>query len=357
VQTVHLSGAQGELPKMPPLNAEFTVVELRNEAGRVVSLDYGVGSGENPRVYSGIGVQLSALQMQGLREESSKEDKTAAQFSCPNCGAPITLKLENSKAITCGSCNAVIDTSKGTAAALVSALQDEPIKPSIPLGSTGNLQGFAWQVVGFQHRLGSEPDDDESFGWEEYLLYNRIEGFCFLVDASDGWSLVRPTTGAPKYKPGASQASYLGRDYTLKYSYKAETTYVAGEFYWQVNRGAVTQNTDFEAGTQKLAREQSGDEVTWSRGEAIAAAKVAQAFKLELPPDASPLGGSGLSIKTIVILIIVALIVLALFSRCSTSCDPQRENCSNNSTYRSGTSGGSYGGGLGGGGTGGGGHK
>ena len=352
VQKVHLSGAQGELPKMPALNAEFTVVELRNEAGRVVSLDYGADV-NGPRVYSGVGVSLSALHMQGLREDSTQEDKTAAQFSCPNCGAPLALKLEASKVIACGSCNAVIDTSKGVAQAVVSALQTEPVKPGIPLGSTGTLQGVAWQVVGFQHRLGSEPDDDEHFGWEEYLLYNRVEGFCFLVDASEGWSLVRPTTGAPKHKPGAAQASYLGRDYALKYTYKAETTYVAGEFYWQVNRGAITQNADFEAGNQKLSREQSGSEVTWSRGEAIAASKVAQAFKLELPLDTSPVGGSGLSVKTIIILIVVALIVMVLISRCSSSCDPKTQNCSSNTTYRSGTSGGAYGGGGGGGG----GHK
>jgi hypothetical protein len=31
----------------------------------------------------------------------------------------------------------------------------------------------------------------------EYLLYNKIEGFAFLVDTEEGWSLVRPLTGAP----------------------------------------------------------------------------------------------------------------------------------------------------------------
>ena len=57
-------------------------------------------------------------------------------------------------------------------------------------------------MVGFQHRMVSVPDDpDEHFGWSEYLLYNRKRGF-FLVDAKDGWSLVKPVTGAPTLQPG-----------------------------------------------------------------------------------------------------------------------------------------------------------
>src|SRR5256884_6895289 len=53
------------------------------------------------------------------------------------------------------------------------------------LGSKGALEGLQWQVVGFQHRMGEEAGDDESFGWEEYLLFSQKAGFAFLVDSSD----------------------------------------------------------------------------------------------------------------------------------------------------------------------------
>ena len=115
-------------------------------------------------------------------------------------------------------------------------MQDEPVQPLIPLAAKASCR-VHWQVVGFQHRMGVEPGDDEHFGWSEYLLYNQKRGFAFLVDSEEGWSMVRPTTGAPQLSSNGRTATYMGTKYELKYSYEAETTYVLGEFYWQVSRG------------------------------------------------------------------------------------------------------------------------
>ena len=103
------------------------------------------------------------------------------------------------------------------------------------------------------------------------------------MDASDGWSLVRPTTGAPDYTPGASTARYLGQTYRRTDAYAARTDDVEGEFYWPVQVGDRTDNTDFTGanGNGVLSREQSGNEVTWSHGEKLPAAQVKQAFGLD----------------------------------------------------------------------------
>ena len=55
-----------------------------------------------------------------------------------------------------------------------------------------------------------------------------------------------------------------------------------GEFYWPVQVGDRTDNTDFTGanGNGVLSREQSGNEVTWSHGEKLSAAQVKQAFGL-----------------------------------------------------------------------------
>jgi hypothetical protein len=362
---VHLSSAQGELPKLPPLDRQFTVAELRSDDGTVLSLDYGQDAGGNvaAKAFLGNGVQLKGLQLQGLRDDIGKSEKGARQFSCPHCGAPIQLKLESSKSITCTSCASVIDTSAGPGQEVVAALQTEPVRPTIALGTVGNLFSVKWQVLGFQHRIGKEPGDDESFGWDEYLLYEPKEGFAFVIDANDGWSFVRPLSGAPNYRVGDSTAKYLGKSYTLKYQYGAETTYVAGEFYWRASRGAKTFNSDFANGEILLSREQSKDEgseeITWSRGSALDADEVAQAFGLKgqesdlIRSDVSPIGDHGITLKTLIIVFIIFILIAVLLSMCSSKrdCDPQRENCANNNSssgYRSGTSGGSYGGWSGG---------
>ncbi len=347
--TVSLLAAQGELPKLPALGTPFEVVELRGDQGDVISIDY---STNPPALANGRAVLLEDLQLKGLKEEQTKSE-SGQQFACPNCAAALQLTLASTKSLTCRSCHSLIDVSQGVAGQLKHALQTDPVAPLIALGSTGQLQGVTWQVVGFQHRMGYEAEDpDEHFGWTEYLLYNQQRGFTFLVDSTEGWSLATPTTGAPTLSPNGATATYLGSRYTRKYSYKAETNYVEGEFYWRVERGQRSNNTDFGKGAVLLSREETPTEVTWSMGSKLSSAAVAKSFGLKddalgagsikdalKSTDAKPTSSiAGIGCGTIVILIVILLIFLLLISRCS-RCDPHVENCASTRS-----SGGSYGG-------------
>lgn len=340
---VALVSAQGELPRLPPLHQTFAMVELRSADGEVLSLDYGA---QPPAATRGRAVRLDELQLSGLREDSAREG-TGRHFACPHCGAQVELRFDASKSVTCRACNSLIDLASGLGGELRHAVQDEPVQPLIPLGSTGQLQGAHWQVVGYQHRLGQEPDDeDEHFGWDEYLLYNRKRGFIFLVDTSEGWSVVKPTTGAPSYTAGAQSASYLGTTYQLLYSYHAETTYVAGEFYWPVERGHKTFNRDFAKGGSLLSLEETPRERSWSSGSRIPSDAVAKAFGLEHKKellkrsDAGPTtstSGGGIGCATLIVLFILVVLLVGLLRACDD------EVGGSGSGYRR-SSGGSYGG-------------
>lgn len=329
-----LIAAEGELPRLPPLGQPFALVELRSGDGQVLSIDYG---SHPPQAERGRAVQLTDLQLQGLKDESV-QDATGRQLACPHCGAPVQVKLDATKAVTCDNCHSIIRLEGSDGAALQSALQDQPVQPLIPLGSRGTLQGTAWQVVGFQQRSGQEPGDDESFRWQEYLLYNREAGFVFLVDSEDGWSLVRPTTGAPQLEAGGQAARYLGTRYFLQSRYRATTTYVLGEFYWPVVRGEQTENRDFSSGRGLLSMERGESEITWSAGDRIASRDVAEAFGATGLPqllsrrDASPVSSSRGAL-TIILMVVAVMIVLSLL-----------DNCSGSSGGYSRSSGGSFGG-------------
>ena len=374
-QQVMLLSAQGELPHLPELGQPFAMVELRSQGAagsgtnasgsvigskllgggtehsdanageRVLSIDY---STQPPTVALGQPVRLEDLQLTGLKGESAKDEK-ARQFNCPNCGAAVAVQLDTSQSVTCGSCNSLIDVSGGIGGELKHAIQDEPVRPLIALGRTGELQGTAWQVVGFQHRMGVDPSDpDEHFGWEEYLLYNQKRGFIFLVDSTEGWSVVKPCTGAPVMAANGQSATYLGTRYTLKESYQAQTSYALGEFYWRVSRGQTTSNRDFASGANLLSLEQSPHEVTWSVGSKIESDKVAKAFKLEDKKELlkrSDVGATSanaaMSVRTLIIIFLLLLLLSLIISRCS-ACDPAKENCSQ--SYGSRSSGGSFGG-------------
>ena len=344
---VFVLSAQGELPHLPALGAPFAMVELRSAQGGVLSVDYGPAlSGQPPALSLGHAVLLDGLSLSGLRGESVKAE-TGQSFNCPSCGAALTVQLARSKSLVCSSCHSVIDLSHGVGAALTHAAQHAPVAPLIGLGSLGQLQGASWQVVGFQHRMGHAPGDDEAFGWEEYLLYHRTRGFVFLVDSTEGWSLLKPATGAPQVSLGG-RADYLGKSYSLKERYQSQVEYVAGEFYWQVQRGATTYHREFAGGKNLLSEETTKDEVTWSVGEKLEASVVAKAFKMDAQggafkrADAGPFSATpSISVSTLAVIAAVLFLVLpSLFSSCS-QCDPKVENCSASSSR---TSGGSWGG-------------
>ena len=351
-QQVALISAQGELPHLPELGSSFAFVELRSQsadaraAAEVLSIDYGRSP---PEVSKGQAVLLEDLKLSGLRDASGKEEE-GRSFNCPNCGASLSALLATTQSMTCSACHSIIDLSQGVAGELKHAVQDEPVQPLIALGSSGTLQGVEWQVVGYQHRMGHDPaDPDEHFGWDEYLLFNSKRGFTFLVDSTEGWSVVKPATGAPVVGSNGQSATYLGTRYQLKESYQAETNYVLGEFYWQVSRGQRTSNRDYANGKSLLSMEQSAQELTWSVGGQIGSDAVAQAFKLQdkkellQRADVKPFVASGgFWMRPDFWVFVVIVLVMLSVTTCSSNCDPAVQDCNNYASSR--TSGGSFGG-------------
>ena len=374
-----LRAAEGELPRPPKAGR---VVELRNAQGEVGSLEYRDGA---PPVWSvGRGVALADLALQGLRTtaegESIAEGKFAGRsIACPSCGAPLVPKLTQTKSMACAQCLAVVDLPAGDAQALGFTPQSPGLQPLIPLGRTGTLvpngqKPEAWTVVGYQERcdIPEDGDDEQSF-WREYLLYNRLSGFAFLVDTREGWSLVRTLTGAPAAARGG--VSWQGRNYAQRWVYGAKTTHVLGEFYWPVRLDDRAQVTDFITpdGQYLLSREQQGPEVTWSGGRPVPADVVQKAFGLSAPAaqftrDASAFTSGGAHLlRNIVIALVLIVLLFALLRACSSDdCQGYKDSFGENSNeYRQcrassrgsgvylGNSGGSYGGYS----SGGGGHK
>ncbi len=372
VQHTTLIAAQGEFVKPPNTGTTFLEAELRSADGKLLTLSYDT---DPPTIYLGKAVDLESLQLTGLKDQNTAKI-TGRHFNCPNCASPVSVQLETSKAITCPACNSIIDLSQGLGGQLRHAIQHEPIRPQIALGTVGTLEGKSWQVVGYQHRVGTalaQNENEESFGWEEYLLYNAKAGFQFLCDTTEGWNLVRPATGAPSTKNG-KDVSYLGASYQLQETYTAQTDYVAGEFYWPVKRGYKTFNQDYASGPMLLNREQAGQEITWSIGSRMGHQTVMQAFGIKdeqavlFKRDASPNDFPISSIIKWLIIGLLALFFILLISRCtsarnchaqfnpnsSLSAQQQFDQCNRSrSTGGGGSSGGSYGGYS----SGGGGHK
>lgn len=366
-----LHAAEGELPQAPKLGEAVYVAELRSAQDTVGSLEYVEGQADGqPRWSVGRAVELGSLQLTGLREEAAASWQ-GKSLQCPSCGAAVQPTLSQSLSMTCGQCQAVIELG-GTGKALRHHEQSIGTEPPIPLGRTGRFaidkggERLPWQVVGFLERctLG----DEEQYFWREYLLFNRQQGFAFLVDSDEGWSLVRVLTGAPELQ-GAS-VLWQGQPFHLKESYSAATTHVLGEFYWKVRRDERGEVSDYTRGEQVLSRERSGQEVSWSLGRKMDASEVIAGFGLDpaqsrrVQKDVQ-LTGAGDTMKGVVVFGIVALLLVLLVKACSDEpCDSTRQrfgaqslehqqclaNQRSGGYYRGGSGGNWSGGGFGGGG-------
>ncbi len=397
VTVAKLIAAQGELPHAPNLTRAFVVADLRNSADEVATLDY--SDAARPSWSVGRGVELDALSLTGLAQASEKSVQSRS-LECPSCGTALTVQLATTKSIVCHQCHAVVDISGGIGADLQHYAQVNGQEPQIPLGSSGTLsfggQPRSWQVVGYVERCevadsgaDSHSDDDEDDGdgdgeqtfWREYLLYQRTQGFAFLVDAEDGWSWAVPITGVPE-RAGRTDESvkYRGATYRKLYDYTGKVTYVLGEFYWRLEREQLTYNTDYRGtgafASRHLNRERTGvgdaQEIVWSAGQSIGSDAVVRAFKLApdqaqaLRRDAAPTSSNAASLLAKLFFWgFVAVIVLMLF-RCDSSADDcaavrssygeasnEYRSCLANQRSSSRTSGGSFGGFS----SGGGGHK
>ena len=344
VVSARLIAAEGELPRAPQLEGEFTVVDLRNAQGEVATLD----ASDRARLGWSVGrsVTLAELRMTGIKEGQSEKTLSGRAFECPNCGAALEVRLSSTKSLSCHQCQSVVDVSQGLGGDLAHYQQNNAgvggQEPQLPLGRTGRLAlggaPLPWQVVGYQERcdIPTDPEEDTSF-WREYLLYHRTAGFAFLVDSNDGWSWVRPITGAPSV--GGKRADWQGVAYEKKYDYAAKVTWVQGEFYWPVRRDERAMVTDYvgrgTASSKRMSREQTPAEVTWSAGETLDAAVVADAFAIAagdrsaLARDvtASSLGrGSGSAIPKGLIIFAVIVVLMILLSKCSRNdCDEVRQ--------------------------------
>jgi len=328
VVRARLIAAQGELPAPPRLEGEFTVIDLRNSAGEVATLDD--IDPQRPGWSVGRSVLLAELALQGLKD-SSEKTLGSRGVECPNCGTALEVKLATTQSLVCTNCAAVVDISQGVGADLAHYQQNnaghDGAEPQIPLGRTGPLALggplLPWQAVGYLERcdIPAPGDDEETSYWREYLLYNATAGFVFLVDTEDGWSWVRPITGAPAVR--GETARWDGVDYRQRWSYAAKVTWVQGEFYWRVQRDERAQVTDYEgagsAAAKRLSREQTPGEVTWSAGETLPAAVVAAAFALAGPAlrrDVTPTAFKATGVPRALIIFLVVMFAVIVLSQC-----------------------------------------
>jgi hypothetical protein len=281
----HYRAVEGELPFEYWDASDAVFVDLRAPDGRFSTLDY---SDDEPALYDGEVVGWDNLHLWGLGDEAEAPRVAGGTgLNCPSCGSAIALRdPDNTVNVVCDACGAVVDAKSPAARVLQEYAAKVKVKPLIAMGAEGSLHGHPWQVIGFQQRTIRVEGKD--YAWREYLLRNPQQGYRYLTEYDGHWSDVAPLRGVPKVTPGSTggTAEYQGQSFRHFQTAVAQTSFVLGEFPWQVRVGDKVEAADYVAPPRMLSLEKTDDEETWSAGEHVAPEKVWDAFKLPGKPPA-----------------------------------------------------------------------
>jgi hypothetical protein len=211
------------------------------------------------------------------------EPVKAKAIFCPNCGATVQLRgFAHTLNATCTRCLSVLDPNTPSVTLLQKVQMQMRIEPKIPMGNRGTFEEVEFEAIGFQQR--SIDVDGITYSWEEYLLFHPYKGFRYLSEYNGHWNFIKPKNCVPAIDPVGRSATIEGTKYKHFQNASARTTYVIGEFPWQVRFGDVATVDDYTAPPYMLSAERTSDEVTWSVGEYIEGKDVFKAFKLDTPP-------------------------------------------------------------------------
>ncbi|HEU4453919.1 MAG TPA: DUF4178 domain-containing protein [Longimicrobium sp.] len=280
VTRARYAGTEGELPFEYWDKETVPFADLKGrEDERFATLDY---SEEPPLVFTGRYVPLEELRLSGLREAEGPEVK-AETFACPNCGGTVELRHRGASVnVVCGYCSSVLDAASPRATVLQTFQSRLKHLPKIPLGARGRLHGAEWDVLGFQVR--SIRDEGVDYAWDEYLLFNPERGYRYLTEYRGHWNDAVVVHGVPTVAKGVHpQAHFRGQSFKHFQTATAETTFVLGEFPWEVRVGDQALAHDYVRPPLMLTLEETGAEKSWTLAEYADPARIQEAFGIPKP--------------------------------------------------------------------------
>jgi hypothetical protein len=222
-----------------------------------------------------------------------REEGRTGAIQCPACGAPITLRAFGAiEQVACSYCGTVCKPEDDGSLDILQRAERQRRPSALPLHQRGVIDGIVWEILGITWR--EVVSDGVRYPWQEFLLFNPYQGYRWLIySMTDGvWSFGGALPGAAEFVPGAPPtARYAGETYKHFTSGTARTTYVEGEFPWQVLAGDAAETNDYICPPKLISIEvqhtEHGADLNFTQMRPITAAEVWAAFQQTGAPPAT----------------------------------------------------------------------
>ncbi|MBK8465735.1 MAG: DUF4178 domain-containing protein [Chloracidobacterium sp.] len=273
--------ADGEIPYKLSPGERFAYADLAGKNNAFATIDYSI---DPPWVFVGTSVTLDEIGLGDAKPVQREARRVSTVgMGCPNCGGPLALIApDKAERVTCPNCNSLLDVNQGNLS-FFKALNPPPNQPdfALAIGSEGTFAGdVKFKVIGAVVR--SVTIEGIQYFWHEYLLYNPMVGFRWLVHSDNHWNFVEsvnPADVAQNNVFGAgSTVDHNGKKYKIFQDARAVVEYVKGEFYWRVEQGESVRAVDYVSAPNMVSMEASTDEMNWSLGTYMTNDEIEKAF-------------------------------------------------------------------------------
>ena len=278
--------ADGEIPYKLEPNERSNYADLSGKENAFGTIDYSLNP---PWAFVGQQVTLEEIGLGHAKPVTREAARVATQgLGCPNCAGPLTLTApDKAERVTCPYCNSLLDVNQGKLSWL-KALKPLPNPPdfALKIGMEGTFSDAKFKIIGAVVR--SVKIEGVTYYWHEYLLYNPMVGFRWLIHSDNHWNFVEPVNPADVesgqiFGTGAT-VNYNGQKYKIFQDAPAVVEFVQGEFYWRVEQGETVRAVDYVAAPLMLSQESTKNEVNWSVGIYQPLADIEKAFNIsDLP--------------------------------------------------------------------------
>jgi hypothetical protein len=319
--------ADGEIPYKFEPNEKSNYADLSGKDNSFATIDYSINP---PWAFVGKEVSLEEIGLGHAKPVTREAQRVSTQgMGCPNCGGPLTLTApDKTERVTCPYCNSLLDVNQGKLSWL-KALNPPPNPPDfvLKIGMEGIFNETKFKIIGAVVR--SVLVDGIKYFWHEYLLYNPMVGFRWLIHSDNHWNFVESANAAniesSQVNGFGAKVNYNGQNFKIFQDAPATVEFVQGEFYWRVEQGETVRAIDYVSAPLMLSQETSNNEINWSVSIYQPVADIEKAFNIsDLPkpwsvaPNQPFTGGFyikyGFAMLGLLILVAILMIPLGGFS-------------------------------------------